>query len=322
MPCVIRALGQNKVKERDRLSTEAAAIKTSKSITRRNRVQAYLFLAPNLIGFFIFTFIPVVFAFILSFVEWDSSSPVKFVWLDNFTKLFRDSGFRVSFLNTIIYTAGTVPVIIALSLCLAVALNKGIKGAVIFRAIHFFPYIASIVAIAAVWQFLYHAELGPINQILRSIGFSQPPRWTSSTQWALPAVMLMIVWKSVGYYMIIYLAGLQAIPGTLYEAATIDGASKWKQFWNVTLPLLSPTTFFATIMCIIGSFQVFTPIYVMTGGGPGRATNVLVYKIYVEAFENFQFGYASAISLVLFACIFVVTYIQFKAQEKMVNTVS
>ena len=282
-------------------------------------MQAYIFLMPNFLGFLIFTFIPVIFAFVLSFMEWDGSNPIKFLGFKNFIQIFRDSNFINSFWNTIFYSFGTVPLIIVFSMCLAIILNEGIKGAVFFRAVHFFPYISSIIALAVVWQFMYNAEVGPINQFLRFVGISNPPRWTSSVHWALPAVMIMTVWRSMGYYMIVYLAGLQTIPNSLYEASIIDGANRWQKFWYITLPLLSPTTFFVSIMCIIGSFRVFTPIYVMTKGGPGRATSVLVYQIYNEAFENFRFGYASAMALVLFACIFTITLIQFKGQEKLVN---
>jgi multiple sugar transport system permease protein len=293
--------------------------KRQKVITRRNRICAYTFLLPNFLGFVVFTFLPVMFVLGLSFVDWNGSAPMTFVGLKNFARLFRDSDFQISFWNTVIYTFGSVPIIIALSMGLAVILNKGIKGAKLFRSFHFFPYISSIVAVAVVWQFMYNADFGPINQFLKAIGISDPPKWISSSQWALPAVMIMTIWRSIGYYMIIFLAGLQTVPSSLYESAVIDGANNWKKFWHITFPLLHPTTFFVSIMCIISSFRVFTPIYMMTQGGPGRATSVLVYRIYVETFENYHYGYASAISLVLFMCVFIVTLIQFKFQKKLID---
>lgn len=290
-----------------------------KAITRKNRRTAYAFLLPNFIGFLVFTLIPVIFSLILSFTDWDGSNPIEFVGLKNFKRMLKDSGFIISFWNTIYYTLCTVPLTIILALVLAVILNKGLRGIKFFRAVHFFPHIASVVAIAVVWQFLYNPEMGPINSVLRAIGISNPPRWTSSAKWAMPAVIIMSVWKSAGYYMVMFLAGLQGIPSHLYEAAKIDGANWWERFKHVTLPMLSPTTFFVTIMCIINSFKVFDQIYMMTEGGPGRATSVLVYYIYNQAFVNFKFGYASAIALVFFALILFVTIIQYKNQEKWVN---
>lgn len=291
-------------------------------IIRRNRRNAYCFLLPNLIGFILFTFIPVISAFVLSFMQWDGANTATFIGLDNFKQLFKDSTFIISFWNTIYYSLATVPLTIVTSLILAILLNKGIKGLKFFRALHFFPHIASIVAVAVVWQFLYNPDLGPINMFLKTIGIINPPRWTASVDWAMPAVILMSVWKSSGYYMVMFLAGLQGIPNSLYEVADIDGASAFKKFWYVTLPMLSPTMFFVVIVCLINSFKVFTQIYIMTEGGPGRATSVLVYTIYNQAFLNFKFGYASAMALVLFAMVFIISVIQFKVQEKWVNYVN
>lgn len=301
------------------MSKKPATPMPSKAITRRNRMTAYLFLLPNFLGFLVFTFIPVIFAFVLSFTNWDGSDNMEFIGFENFVKMFQDSNFTISFLNTVIYTVGTVPVIMILALLFSMLLNSGIKGAPLFRAFHFFPHISSIVAIAVVWQFLYNPSQGPINMALRALGVQNPPGWLGSTDWALFGVMIMIIWKGIGYYMINYLAGLQAIPKDLYEAATIDGANGFEQFIYVTLPQLKPTNFYVAIMAIIQSFQVFTPIYVMTQGGPGRATSVLVYQIYKDAFVNFRMGYASAMSMALFVIIFVVTLIQFRLQNKYEN---
>lgn len=291
-------------------------IGASRAIVARNRRNAYLFLLPNFLGFLIFTFVPVVCVLGLSFTKWDGSNAAQFIGIDNFTRMFRDSGFLTSFRNTLVYTVGTVPAIMALSLAMSMLVKSGLKGATLFRSLHFFPSISSVVAIAVVWQFLYNPSMGPVNRMLTALGVQDPPTWLSSAKWALPAVMIMIVWKNVGYYMVNYLAGLQAIPEDLYEAARIDGANAVQRFFHVTLPLLAPTNFYVAIINIINSFQVFTPIYVMTRGGPGRATNVLVYQIYKEAFENFNYGYASAMSLVLFLCIFAVTVLQFRTQGK------
>ncbi len=292
------------------------------SATRRNRITAYCFLLPNLAGFVVFTLIPVVAALGLSFMRWDSYNPTQFVGLQNFQTMTRDSSFRISFWNTLYFTFATVPLTVVASLILALALDKGVKGLEIFRAIHFFPHIASTVAVAVVWQFLYNADMGPINMLLRTIGVMDPPRWTASVTWAMPAVILMSVWKSAGYHMIMFLAGLQGIPNHLYEAAIIDGANSWHRFRFVTLPLLTPTLFFVIIMNLIYSFKVFDQIYIMTQGGPGRATSVLVYYIYVQAFVNQNFGYASAMAFVLFLVLLGITIMQFRLQEKWVQFVN
>lgn len=291
--------------------------KRSTASVRRNRRKAYLFLLPNFIGFVVFTLIPVAMALFYSFTNYDGNRRMDFIGLTNFIKLFSDSSFVISLKNTIIYTVGTVPLIIILSLLVSVLMNNGVKGAPIYRAIMLFPHIASIVAVTVVWQFLYNAKNGPINQILRSIGVVDPPSWLSDQKTALLAVMIMIIWKGIGYYMITYLAGLRGIPKDQYEAATVDGANAWEKLIYVTIPNLRPVTFYATIMCIINSFQVFTPIYVMTKGGPGRATSVLVLKIYEDAFVNYKFGYASAEAMILFLLILVVTLIQFYHNKKL-----
>lgn len=296
-----------------------ANVKSTRStaIVRRNRRKAYLFLLPNFVGFIVFTLVPVAMALFYSFTNYDGNRRMDFVALNNFIKLFSDSSFVISLKNTIIYTVVTVPLIIVLSLLVSVLMNNGVKGAPIYRAIMLFPHIASIVAVTVVWQFLYNAKSGPINQILRSIGIANPPSWLSDDKTALLAVMIMIVWKGIGYYMITYLAGLRGIPKDQYEAATVDGANAWEKLIYVTIPNLRPVTFYATIMCIINSFQVFTPIYVMTKGGPGRATSVLVLKIYEDAFVNYKFGYASAEAMILFLLILVVTLIQFYHNKKL-----
>jgi multiple sugar transport system permease protein len=290
-----------------------------KSLKWRTTLTAYSFILPNFIGFLIFTFIPIVISIGLSFMEWDTANPAKFVGLKNFKRLLSDETFRISFGNTIYYTLATVPLTLVCALLLAILLNKGIKGVKVYRAVFFLPYITSIVAVAVVWNMLLHPTMGPVNEFLKWIGVQNPPGWTASTEWALPAIIITSIWRSVGYYMVIYLAGLQGIPGELYEAATVDGANWWHKFKSITLPMLTPTTFFIMVMLTINSFKVFDLILVMTGGGPGRATNVLVYQIYNEAFINFKFGYSSAIAMVLFGLVIGITLIQFKLEEKWVN---
>jgi multiple sugar transport system permease protein len=254
----------------------------------------------------------------MSFFKWDGANEPVFIGLANFARMFTDSKFQNSLQVTFLYTALTVPVTIVLSLLVASLLTANIRFTTLYRSIFFFPYIASIVAVAIVWQFLYHAEMGPINEFLRSIGIADPPRWTSSKDTALVAVAIMNTWRSVGYYMVLYIAGIVGIPAVYYEAAAVDGANVWQKFRHITLPMLSPTTFFIVIISIINSFQSFTPIYVMTGGGPGTATQVLVYRIYEEAFVLSNFGYASAMAFVLFLIVLLFTIFQFRWQEKQV----
>ena len=191
------------------------------SLRARKTLVAYSFIMPNLIGFFVFTIVPIVFSLFLSFCEWDSGNPIKFVGLKNFIYMFtKDNSFRISLLNTVYYTVVTVPVTLALSLFLAILMNKPLKGRVFFRSVLFFPYVASLVAIAVVWMALFNPDRGPVNNVLMAIGISNPPRWAASTTWAMPTIIGLTVWKGMGYYMIVYLAALQGVSRDLYEAAS------------------------------------------------------------------------------------------------------
>ena len=292
--------------------------KTAKKEIKKNLV-AYSFIIPNFIGFAIFTLFPMLFAMILAFMNWDGANPITFVGMSNFKRLLTDETFKIALFNTFYYAIGTVPITLVCSLGLALLLNKSFMGRNIFRAIFFFPYVASLVAVAVVWNMIFHPTMGPVNEFLRTLGVINPPKWSASTKWAMPTVIMASVWKNVGYYMIIYLAGLQGIPLHLYEAAMIDGANRWELFKNITLPMLTPSTFFVSIMLTISCFKVFDLIFVMTGGGPGRATNVLVSHIYNTAFKEFSYGYSSAIAMVLFFIVLIITIIQFRMEKKWVS---
>lgn len=283
----------------------------------KNILTAYSFLIPNFLGFAIFTLIPLVFAMALSFFNWNGANIIQFNGIDNFVKMFTsDDDFKTSLLNTVLYVVGTVPLTMVCSLLLAVLLNKSSRGVKAFRAVFFFPYVSSIVAVGAVWNLIFSPELGPLNQYLVSIGIHNPPGWLSDIHWALFCIILISVWKYMGYNMVLYLAGLQAIPRELYEAATVDGANSWQKFTKITWPMLTPTTFFVSIMLVVTSFKVFDLISVITQGGPGRATNVLVYDIYKLAFEQSKYGYANAVAMVLFIIVLAITLFQFKFEEK------
>lgn len=286
---------------------------------RKQNLIAYSFILPNLIGFAIFTLIPMALSMLLAFMNWDGANKISWAGLDNFAQLFRDTTFRIALGNTFIYAIVTVPLTMVVALGLALLLNLPIRGRNLFRTTFFFPYVASLVAVAVVWNMIFNPAAGPVNQLLMSLGVQNPPRWTASVDWAMPTVILASVWKGMGYYMLIYLAGLQSIPTSLYEAASVDGASAWQKFRYITLPMLTPATFFVSIMCTIAAFKVFDLILVMTDGGPGRATNVLVIQIYNTAFREFRFGYSSAIAMVLFAIVLIVTLIQFRGEKRWVN---
>lgn len=283
---------------------------------RRNTLIGWTFILPNFLGFLAFTLIPVTAAFALSFMEWTSFTAPRWVGLENFQRMFQSDTFWVALCNTVAYALGHVPLTMALALVLAMLLNRKLKGIGFFRVAIFFPYITSLVAVAVVWNMLFSPDTGPINQFLNSIGIAETPGWTSSSDWAMPAVIITSVWRDMGYYMVLYLAGLQAIPSELYEAAEVDGASAWQRFWNVTIPSLRPTTFFVVVMLTVSSFKVFDLIVVMTNGGPGRSTTVLSQLIYQEGIGEGKFGYSSAISLVLFVIVLTVTVLQFKIQQR------
>ena len=311
-------------------------------LERKNTLIAYSFLAPNFLGFAIFTLIPVVMSVIMSFTEWKGGSLTTMKWVgwDNYASIFNtakvgkqmaENGFLaglgyffnkvdlgISLKNTVFFTLVTVPLSLVCAVLLALVLNRAVKGAVAFRAILFFPYVASMVAICVCWNFMLMKN-GPVNQLLMLFGSSINKSWTADSTMAMWAIVLVSVWRNMGYYMVIYLAALQGVPRELYEAATVDGANKIQQFFNVTLPQLRPTTFFASIMLIIGCFKIYDTVAIMTNGGPGRATKMLVLYIYNEAFNNFNYGVASAIAMILLLIVLLVTIVQFSMENRYSN---
>ena len=240
--------------------------------------------------------------------------------LKNYIYMFtKDLDFGRVVWNTFYYTIGTVPICLILSLLLAILMNQKLKGKVFFRSVFFFPYVASLVAVAVVWMALFNPDKGPVNEFLRGIGISNPPRWAASAEWAMPTIIGLTIWKQAGYYMVVYLAALQGVPSELYEAAKMDGASAFQRFLHVTWPMVTPTTFFVTMMLIIGTFKSYDIMYVTTQGGPGTATKVLAYHIYRRAFESMEYGYASALSVFLFAIVLIITLIQFKGEKRLTS---
>lgn len=295
-------------------------VRRQSSLSRKENTAAFLFLLPNLIGFFVFTVLAVLASLVLSFFNWDLITQPKFVGIQNYKQLFvGDPAFYHVLWNTVYFTIGTVPTSTILGLLIAVGLNQKIKGLSFFRTVYFMPTITSMVATSLLWEWIFDSNYGLINLVLRYIGIHNPPAWLSSTTWAMPAIIILSVWTHLGFNMVIFLAGLQGIPQHLYEAARIDGASTIRQFFAITLPLLSPTTLFVLVITMIGSFQVFTQAFVMTQGGPADATSTLVYYIYQNGFHWFKMGYASAVAWVLFAIVFLLTVLQVKLQKKWVH---
>lgn len=291
------------------------AVLMSLMLTRRQEraalAKGYSFLAPSFLILLVFVFAPLLFSFYLSFHQWNVVSTVKpFVGLENFQALLQDRQFGNALKNTAIYSLH-VPLGMAISLSVALLMNQKIRGVNFLRTLFFLPSVSSFVAIALVWQWMYHPQFGLANYLLSLLRLPTL-NWLRDPATALIAIMLMSIWMGLGYQMVIFLAGLQGIPSELYEAARTDGATAWQRFWKITLPLLKPTTFFILVTSIIGSFQVFSSIYVMTEGGPLHSTDVVVYHIYQNAWEYLKMGYASAMSWVLFIIIMIATCLQFK----------
>ena len=289
----------------------------SKRLVYSDIFWAAVLLCPNLIGFLVFMLFPMVASFGLSFVKWDLLTPAQWYGLGNYRDLIADPTFRKVLWNTIYYTIGSVPIGIVISFFLALALNQKIPFVKAYRAVYFLPVITSMVAVGIVWQWIYNPEFGLVNYLLGLVGI-QGPTWLSSVKWAMPAVILVSIWKGLGFNMVLFLAGLQGIPDVYYEAAEIDGASWLQKMWHITIPLISPTTLFVVIMSVIGSFQAFDLVYVMTKGGPARSTSVLVHYLYQCAFEYFKMGYASAMAYVLFFLVFGVTLLQLRSSKSWV----
>ncbi|MDR1641718.1 MAG: sugar ABC transporter permease [Clostridiales bacterium] len=287
---------------------------------RREALAGYLYILPNFIGFLIFTGIPVFIGLGISFTNYKGFPGAKFVGVANYLQLFKDTLFKTALRNNLAYSFSVVPLTILVSLLLALMLNKAIPLGGFFKTVYFFPNLTSMVAVGCVALLLFEPTKGPINQFLRMLGMPQEslPGWFFSSKTALATVVITVVWKQAGYYMIMFLGGLKNIPSHLYEAAKIDGANPWQIFWSVTWPMLTPTTFMVAILCFIASFQTFDIINVTTAGGPGRATSVLVFRIYREAFSDWKMGYASAIAYFLFMIILVVTLVQWHGQKNWV----
>lgn len=291
----------------------------------RQQNEGYLFLLPSLLGFSLFVVVPIVGAFILSFYNWNLIGQPEFVGLGNYQELiFRDAVFRKVLNNTLFYALTIVPLQLLFGLLMAVALNQGIRGLELYRLIYFMPVVTNIVAVAIVFQWLLNRDFGVANawvwQLAEATGWGiAPPDWLNSSFWSKPAVVLLTLWKNVGFTMVIYLAGLQSVPESMYDAAKVDGATPWQRFLYITVPMVSPTTFFLIVIQMIGAFQLFAEPFVMTEGGPAQSSLSIVMYIYQNAFEFGRMGKATAIAWLLFAIIFTFTLIQTRLQRRWVH---
>jgi len=280
----------------------------------------YLFILLAMIGLFVFRLGPLFFAAGMSFTDWSMFGSPEWVGLENYIEFAQDSTFWKIVGQTLTFSLIFVPIITFGSLVMAVMLNQGVKGTTAFRAMYFAPVITSTVAVGIVWRWIFGADVGMLNYLLRTIGFESPPSWLSDRNLSLGVVAFVFAWKRLGYYMIIYLAGLQDIPRTLYEAGKIDGAGSFTLFRKITVPLVTPTMFFVMIMALVDSFKNFDIIYTMTRGGPGRASTTMAYYIYQHAFELFQMGQASSLSVYLLVLVGGIAFLNFYYKSRWVQT--
>ncbi|HWV77273.1 MAG TPA: sugar ABC transporter permease [Isoptericola sp.] len=282
---------------------------------RTEKRWALLFVAAPVLGYLLFVLYPTLFALYASLTRWNGLGPMQFIGLDNYVALLSDERFHQALFNTFFYMIG-IPIGLAISLALAIAMNRKIIGLTAFRTIYYIPVISSIAAVAILWQWAYNGDFGLVNQFLAFFGIDGP-NWLADTTWAKPAIILMAVWKGLGYSMLLYLAAIQSVPRSLYEATALDGAGAWRQFRAITLPMVRPVTFFLVVTQVIAGAMIFTEINIMTPtGGPEYSTASAVFYIWKQAFQYRQMGYATAAAIVLGILILVITLIQFRLNKR------
>lgn len=282
------------------------------------RLWITFFLGPHLVGMLVFLVVPILASLVLSFAEWDLLTPARWLGLDNYAALLTDDNFWEALKHTFFFIIGYLPLVLALGLGLALLMNQKLPGRLFFRVAFFLPVVSAWVAVALLWKWLLNPRYGLVNWLLGLVGI-EGPGWIFDPNWAMPSIILASVWKDLGFVMMILLTGLQAISPEYYEAASLDGAAGWRMLRSITIPLLSPTIFFVVVISLVNSFQVFDQVYVMTAGGPAGSSQVLVGEIVNNAFRYSRFGYASAMSWVLFALIFIVTLVQLWLQRRTVH---
>lgn len=285
---------------------------------RRDYLTFLIFIAPNFILFGIFTFWPFVYSFALSLTKWNMIGEARYIQFRNYERMWNDPVFWQVLKNTVLLAVGVVVIKLVLALALALLLNQKVAGRGLYRAIIFSPTFTTSVAVAMVWSWIFDPFYGVLRVPLSWLGLASP-EWLSDVNWSLPAIIIVTIWSGLGYDMVIFLAGLQGVPKVFYEAARVDGATGWQVFRSITFPLLSPTTFFLTITSIISAFKTFDIVSVMTSGGPLNSSNVLIHYIYQNAFQWFRMGYASALAVVFFIIILIITIIQFRISRRWVH---
>lgn len=294
-------------------------------LARREAVWGYLFITPGTVGVIVFTLFPLLFSFVMSFTDWSMLAAPHFLGLENYLELFRDRTIGKEFSNTFVYAFGTAPIGVFVSLVLATLMNTKIRGRSFYRVAYFLPYVSMPAAITIVWQWMLNSDTGIVNAIIRALGFDTVA-FMSDPKLIMPVMIFISIWQMIGYSMIILLAGLQNIPQTYYEAAKVDGAGPVKQFFKITIPIVSPTIFFLMIISFINSFKAFDIVYMIvgahaiTGGGPlADASRTVVYGIYERSFIELRMGYAAAEAVILFLIILALTFVQFRLQNKWVH---
>jgi multiple sugar transport system permease protein len=290
-------------------------MKTKSNLYRKEKYFGYLFILPPVVGFLLFTLYPALYSVYGSFTDWNGLGQMNFIGLDNFRDILTDDFFYKSMYNTLFLMIG-IPIGLVISLLLALGLNRKIPGTTTFRVIYYVPVISSLAAISILWQWAYNGDYGLVNQFLDLFGI-KGPNWLANTATVKPALIIMTIWKGLGYSMLLYLAALQSVSRSYYEAAELDGASGFKMFRHITWPMVKPVTFFLVVTNIIGGSQIFTEINIMTPtGGPEYSSATIVFYIWQKAFDNLQMGYASAMAVILGLFIFIITLIQFKMNER------
>ncbi len=297
----------------------SSKVMSYKAMKRREMWTAYGFILPTFIGFVIFIVGPMLASFAISLFQWNMLTPPKFIGLANFQHLFNDPRIGNVYLTTFKLAFMIVPTNMLLGLGLAVLLDRKMPNLLrnFFKVSFFFPYVVSAVAVSIIWTFMFHRDLGPVNYYLGFLGANRTP-WLNSSQYSPFAIMIADVWRNVGFYVLVFLGGMQAISKDFYEAAEVDGASAWKQFRHITLPLLSPTILFLAVISVIGALQIFEQPQILTNGGPGDATRTIVLYLYEQGFRFFDMGYASAIAITLFVIILIFTAVQLRLSRRWV----
>ncbi len=295
----------------------------TKSLRRNEAFAGYMFILPCLFFLLFMAILPVFLTAFISLTNWGSVatefSKISFVGLENYKDLFRDATFYTALKNNILLLFYTIPIQLLLSFILAVMINKYCYFKNFFKSVYFLPYISSTVAVATIWMVVLQPSYGPVTEMLKAIGIENTPKWLSDMHWALPSLSGMVVWQNLGYDIIIILAALQTVPVELYESADMDGANWFVKITKITLPMITPTIFFLIIYETMETFRIFDQISVLTDGGPGDATQVLVFYLYKQAFRNSHINYGAAITVVLFIIVFIITLIQWLGRKKWVH---